>query len=88
MVACGSRRRLRRSFCFCGGQDRAGVKATFTENYSRQSKCTFGAVLEEITTRDESGAVRQPCLPAFWSLALAKPSSALCGAPLSIPTCG
>ena len=37
--------------------DRAGVKATFTESYSRQSKCTFGAVLEEITTRDESGSV-------------------------------
>lgn len=37
--------------------DRAGVKAAFTETYSRQSKCQFGAVLEEITTRDESGSV-------------------------------
>lgn len=37
--------------------DRAGVKASFTETYSRQSKCQFGAVLEEVTTRDESGGV-------------------------------
>jgi outer membrane protein assembly factor BamA len=36
--------------------DRAGMKASFTQNYSRQSRCTTSAVLEEITARDESGA--------------------------------
>lgn len=37
--------------------DRAGVKAAFTEAYSRQSKFSYGAVLEEVSTRDEQGGV-------------------------------
>lgn len=37
--------------------DRAGVKATLCQNFSRQSRCSLGAVLEEVTTRDDSGAV-------------------------------
>ncbi|RAL43294.1 unnamed protein product [Cuscuta campestris] len=37
--------------------DRAGVKANFTENFTRQSKFTYGLVLEEITTRDESSHI-------------------------------
>ncbi|KAK3264374.1 Protein toc75-3, chloroplastic [Cymbomonas tetramitiformis] len=37
--------------------DRAGAKATVTENFTRQSKLTYGLVLEEITTRDENGSV-------------------------------
>ncbi|KAJ0266732.1 hypothetical protein HA466_0006790 [Hirschfeldia incana] len=32
--------------------DRVGVKANITENFNRQSKSTYGLVLEEITTRD------------------------------------
>lgn len=38
--------------------DRAGVKATLTETYSRQSRLAYGLVLEEVNCRDESG---QPC---------------------------
>ncbi|KDP42219.1 hypothetical protein JCGZ_02949 [Jatropha curcas] len=34
--------------------DRAGLKANITENFTRQSKFTYGIVMEEITTRDES----------------------------------
>ncbi|XP_010443680.1 PREDICTED: protein TOC75-3, chloroplastic-like [Camelina sativa] len=34
--------------------DRAGGKATITEDFTRQSKLTYGLVLEEITTRDEN----------------------------------
>ncbi|KAG7534805.1 Bacterial surface antigen (D15) [Arabidopsis thaliana x Arabidopsis arenosa] len=37
--------------------DRAGVKATITEDFTRQSKLTYGVVLEEITTRDENGKI-------------------------------
>jgi IAP75 family protein translocase len=37
--------------------DRAGVKAAFTERYSRQSSFSYGGVIEEVTTRDESGGV-------------------------------
>lgn len=37
--------------------DRAGVKANITENYTRQSKFTYGLVLEEVTTRDETSAI-------------------------------
>ena len=37
--------------------DRAGAKATVTQNFSRQSKATASVVLEEVTARDESGAV-------------------------------
>ncbi|KAF7120436.1 hypothetical protein RHSIM_Rhsim13G0077600 [Rhododendron simsii] len=37
--------------------DRAGVKATITENFTRQSKFTYGLVMEEITTRDESSHI-------------------------------
>jgi IAP75 family protein translocase len=37
--------------------DRAGAKATITQNFSRQSKATASVVLEEVTARDESGAV-------------------------------
>ena len=38
--------------------DRAGVKAALTEQYSRQSRFSYGCVLEEVNCRDESGA---PC---------------------------
>ena len=37
--------------------DRAGIKASFTQKFSRQTRCTSSAVLEEVTTRDESGAI-------------------------------
>ena len=37
--------------------DRAGAKATVTQNFTRQSKATASVVVEEVTTRDESGAV-------------------------------
>ncbi|KAL0460356.1 UNVERIFIED_CONTAM: protein TOC75-3, chloroplastic [Sesamum latifolium] len=37
--------------------DRAGVKANITENFTRQSKFTYGLVMEEITTRDESSHI-------------------------------
>ncbi|GLT77341.1 hypothetical protein SLA2020_489390 [Shorea laevis] len=37
--------------------DRAGIKANVTENFSRQSKFTYGLVMEEITTRDESSHI-------------------------------
>ncbi|CAH8306321.1 unnamed protein product [Eruca vesicaria subsp. sativa] len=34
--------------------DRAGLKANITESFTRQSKSTYGLVLEEITTRDRN----------------------------------
>ncbi|KAL3518153.1 hypothetical protein ACH5RR_020742 [Cinchona calisaya] len=37
--------------------DRAGVKANLTENFTRQSKFTYGLVFEEITTRDEASHI-------------------------------
>ncbi|KAL6202780.1 hypothetical protein ACLB2K_026485 [Fragaria x ananassa] len=37
--------------------DRAGIKANITENLSRQSKFTYGLVMEEITTRDEQNHI-------------------------------
>ncbi|KAK2642725.1 hypothetical protein Ddye_024488 [Dipteronia dyeriana] len=37
--------------------DRAGAKANITENFTRQSKFTYGLVMEEITTRDESSHI-------------------------------
>ena len=37
--------------------DRAGFKATICQNFSRQSKCSMAAVMEEVTTRDDSGAI-------------------------------
>nr|DAD26480.1 TPA_asm: hypothetical protein HUJ06_027948 [Nelumbo nucifera] len=37
--------------------DRAGFKANITENFTRQSKFTYGIVMEEITTRDESSHI-------------------------------
>lgn len=37
--------------------DRAGMKANITENFTRQSKFTYGMVVEEITTRDETSAI-------------------------------
>ena len=37
--------------------DRAGAKATVTQNFTRQSKATASVIVEEVTTRDESGAV-------------------------------
>ncbi|OAY61182.1 protein TOC75-3, chloroplastic [Manihot esculenta] len=37
--------------------DRAGLKANITENFTRQSKFTYGIVMEEITTRDESSHI-------------------------------
>ncbi|KAK8494043.1 hypothetical protein V6N12_034344 [Hibiscus sabdariffa] len=37
--------------------DRAGLKANITENFTRQSKFTYGLVMEEITMRDESSHI-------------------------------
>ncbi|KAF8395151.1 hypothetical protein HHK36_019092 [Tetracentron sinense] len=37
--------------------DRAGFKANITESFTRQSKFTYGVVMEEITTRDESSHI-------------------------------
>ncbi|TYH93676.1 hypothetical protein ES332_A13G270100v1 [Gossypium tomentosum] len=37
--------------------DRAGVKFNITENFTRQSKFTYGLVMEEITTRDENSHI-------------------------------
>ncbi|KAM5584578.1 protein TOC75-3, chloroplastic [Rosa sericea] len=37
--------------------DRAGMKANISENLSRQSKFTYGLVMEEITTRDEQNHI-------------------------------
>ncbi|KAM7522565.1 hypothetical protein LguiA_012467 [Lonicera macranthoides] len=37
--------------------DRAGIKANITENFTRQSKFTYGLVMEEITTRAEGGHI-------------------------------
>ena len=37
--------------------DRAGAKAAVTQNFTRQSKATASVIVEEVTTRDESGAV-------------------------------
>ncbi|KAH7306402.1 hypothetical protein KP509_22G009500 [Ceratopteris richardii] len=37
--------------------DRAGLKANITENFTRQSKFTYGLVFEEVTTRDETSAI-------------------------------
>ncbi|KAI3682454.1 hypothetical protein L1987_82445 [Smallanthus sonchifolius] len=37
--------------------DRAGIKTNITENFTRQSKFTYGIVMEEITTRDESSHI-------------------------------
>ncbi|TQE00443.1 hypothetical protein C1H46_013951 [Malus baccata] len=64
-VSCFNSRKL--SPVFTGGPgadevppiwvDRAGVKANITENFTRQSKFTYGLVMEEITTRDERSHV-------------------------------
>ncbi|TKY67378.1 TOC75 protein [Spatholobus suberectus] len=64
-VSCFNSRKL--SPVFTGGPwvdevppiwvDRAGIKANITENITRQSKFTYGLVMEEITTRDESGNI-------------------------------
>ncbi|VVB04637.1 unnamed protein product [Arabis nemorensis] len=37
--------------------DRVGMKANITENFTPQSKFTYGLVLEEIKTRDEHGRI-------------------------------
>ncbi|KAL3530786.1 hypothetical protein ACH5RR_010108 [Cinchona calisaya] len=37
--------------------DQTGVKANITENFTRQSKFTYGLVFEEITTRDEGSHI-------------------------------
>ncbi|KAK9727211.1 hypothetical protein RND81_05G266000 [Saponaria officinalis] len=37
--------------------DRTGVKANITENFTRQSKFTYGLVAENITTRDEGSHI-------------------------------
>lgn len=37
--------------------DRAGLKATLSQNFTRQSRSNLSVVLEEITSRDDSGAV-------------------------------
>ncbi|URE42214.1 Surface antigen [Musa troglodytarum] len=37
--------------------DRVGFKANITESFTRQSKFTYGLVMEEITTRDETTSV-------------------------------
>lgn len=64
-VSCFNSRKL--SPVFTGGPgvdevppiwvDRAGLKANITENFTRQSKFTYGLVMEEITTRDESSHI-------------------------------
>ncbi|WJX51877.1 Putative translocon at the outer envelope membrane of chloroplasts 75-III [Trifolium repens] len=64
-VSCFNSRKL--SPVFTGGPgvdevpsiwvDRAGVKANITENFSRQSKFTYGLVMEEIITRDETNHI-------------------------------
>ncbi|KAG0479867.1 hypothetical protein HPP92_010489 [Vanilla planifolia] len=37
--------------------DRVGFKANITESFTRQSKFTYGLVVEEITTRDETSSI-------------------------------
>ncbi|GFQ04988.1 protein toc75-3 chloroplastic [Phtheirospermum japonicum] len=37
--------------------DRKGIKATITEDYTKQSKFTYGLVVEDIKTRDEEGNI-------------------------------
>ncbi|XP_038980013.1 protein TOC75-3, chloroplastic-like isoform X1 [Phoenix dactylifera] len=37
--------------------DRVGFKANITEAFTRQSKFTYGLVMEEITTRDETSSI-------------------------------
>lgn len=37
--------------------DRLGGKLGFHETHTRNSKATYGVVLEEVTTRDEQGTV-------------------------------
>ena len=37
--------------------DRAGLKATLSQNFSRQSRSSSSVILEEITSRDDSGAI-------------------------------
>ncbi|XP_072983848.1 protein TOC75-3, chloroplastic [Typha latifolia] len=37
--------------------DRVGLKANITESFTRQSKFTYGIVMEEITTRDETSSI-------------------------------
>ncbi|XP_077251179.1 translocon at the outer envelope membrane of chloroplasts 75-III [Tasmannia lanceolata] len=37
--------------------DRVGFKANITENFTKQSKFTYGLVMEEITTRDETSSI-------------------------------
>ncbi|XP_058109540.1 protein TOC75-3, chloroplastic [Magnolia sinica] len=37
--------------------DRVGFKANITESFTRQSKFTYGLVMEEITTRDETSSI-------------------------------
>ncbi|ONL96507.1 Protein TOC75-3 chloroplastic [Zea mays] len=37
--------------------DRVGFKANITESFTRQSKFTYGLVVEEITTRDETNTI-------------------------------
>ncbi|XP_072975026.1 protein TOC75-3, chloroplastic-like [Typha angustifolia] len=37
--------------------DRVGLKSNVTENLTRQSKLTYGLVVEEITTRDETSGI-------------------------------
>ncbi|CAL9184843.1 unnamed protein product [Musa hybrid cultivar] len=64
-VSCFNSRKL--SPVFTGGPgadevppvwiDRAGFKANITENYTRQSKFTYGLVMEEITPRDETSSI-------------------------------
>ncbi|KAL4326924.1 protein TOC75-3, chloroplastic isoform X2 [Arachis ipaensis] len=64
-VSCFNNRKL--SPVFTGGPqvdqvppiwvDRAGLKANITENFTRQSKFTYGLVMEDITTRDESSHI-------------------------------
>ncbi|KAI3896857.1 hypothetical protein MKX03_013508 [Papaver bracteatum] len=57
-----------RSSCFNSGKlslfppiwvDRAGVKANIIENFTRQSKITYGLVLEKIITQNESTNISQ-----------------------------
>ncbi|CAM6103858.1 unnamed protein product [Calypogeia fissa] len=63
--SCFNSRKLSAVFTGGSGQDevpaiwvdRAGFKANLTENFTRQSKFTYGLVVEEVTTRDETSAI-------------------------------
>lgn len=58
--------------------DRSGIKANITENFTRQSKFTYGIVMEEITTRDENSRISpngQRVLPSGGIIANGPPTT-------------